>query len=528
MSLFELVLTREEGSIERYAVPEEGITLGRGEVTGITLPSKHVSRNHARFWIADGLLHFEDLGSRNGIEFNGERVAGGILREGDRLVIGGVVLTAQRGTESTMGRAVISREQASALQRSIIQDAGDERLLVLYEAAKLLGEVFDLDELLQNILALIFKALPVERGYILTLSKDDRQPEIHAARSSSGDDSGPPLSQTLSQHVFDNAEAILTMDAQADSRFGHAESIMGHDIHAAMCAPLQGRAKVAGVIYVDVGNTSNPLTEADLELLSAIAQVVGVAVENARLYQENVERERLAAIGMATAGLGHCIKNILTGIRGGAQLVNMAIEREDLAFLNRGWPILRRAMERIDMLVINMLEFSRDRKPERRRSDINGIVNDVVATFAERAAKYKVAITVNPDPSGMAWVDAQGIYRVVANLMVNAVEACEHNEGAIEITTTCDERGCTIRIRDTGIGIPEAIRPQLFQVFVSSKGSSGTGLGLACSYKIVREHGGDIQVDSTPGTGTTFIVFLPECAVDGQDLSKTAMQRRGA
>jgi len=526
MPPFELVVGRPEGVSERYVVSNEGIVLGRGDETTITLPSKHISRNHARFWVEEGVVRFEDLGSRNGIELNGERCDSGILAEWDRMVIGGTEIYIQRGTESSMGRAVISRERASALQQSIIQDAGDERLLVLYEAAKLLGEVFDLDELLHNILALIFKALPVERGYILTLRKADLQPEIHAARSSLGNDAGPPLSQTLIQHVFDRAEAILTMDAQSDSRFGHAESIMGHDIHAAMCAPLHGRAKVAGVIYVDVGNTSNPLKEADLELLSAIAQVVGVAVENARLYQENVERERLAAIGMATAGLGHCIKNILTGIRGGAQFVNMAIDRGDLGYLNRGWPILSRAIERIDMLVMNMLVISKDRKPDRQETDINALVRDVVSMFQERVNKYNVAIQTCLDPVGMANVDAHGIYRVLMNLVVNAVESCEHNEGSIEITTRCNEKGCTIRVHDTGIGIPEEIIPQLSQVFVSSKGSAGTGLGLACSYKIVREHGGDIAVSSTPGTGTVFTVFLP--GVDGNldDMRKTTIRRR--
>ena len=90
----------------------------------------------------------------------------------------------------------------------------------------------------------------------------------------------------------------------------------------------------------------------------------------------------------------------------------------------------------------------------------------------------------------------------------------------------CAEGGCTIRVRDTGIGIPAELLPQVFQAFVSGKGSSGTGLGLACSYKIVREHGGDIQVRSDPGSGTVFTVFLPEGAVEPPTQRKTTIQRR--
>lgn len=511
MPTHELVMVKAAGDVERFGISESGLTVGRGEENDITLASKHASRNHARLWVERGLVFIEDLGSRNGVEVGGIRIQSGVLSDGDRLVIGGQeFFLVQASVESSFGRAAISREKAAALRDSIVQDSRDERLLVLYRAANLLGEVFDLNELLEKILRLIFQALPVRRGYILTIGAVDKRPEIRAALSAGGRDEGPPLSHTLIQHVFDNAEAILTSDAQADSRFGRAESIMGHDIHAAMCAPLHGRSAVAGVIYVDVGNANTPLGEPDLELLCAVAQVVGVAVENARLYQENMERERLAAIGMATAGLGHCIKNILTGIRGGAQFVNMAIEKQDFKYMERGWPILRGAMERIDRLVMNMLVFSKDRTPERTRTDVNGLIGDVLGLFEERARKYKVGLNFEPDPVGIATVEAHGIYRVVLNLVVNAVEACEHNEGNVSVACVCTDQGCTIRVSDTGIGIPAEIIPQLSQVFVSSKGGGGTGLGLACSYKIIREHGGDIQVKSQPSTGTVFTVFIPE------------------
>jgi two-component system, NtrC family, sensor kinase len=527
MGVCEIALEKAGGAVERYPVTIAGLTLGRGEENTITLHSKHVSRQHARFWLEDGSVHVEDLGSRNGVEVNEGKVSSAALNVGDQITIGGHRMSLVEAVDSGFGRTVISSAAAKALQESILLDANDERLLVLYKAAQLLGELFDLDELLEKILALIFEAVPVERGFVLTLTSGDKRPEVRAAQSRGDKDDGPPLSQTLIRHVFIQGEAILTNDAQDDSRFGKAESIMGHDIHAAMCAPLHGRNEVAGVIYVDVGDSTTSLSDSDLELLTAIARVVGVAVENARLYRENMERERLAAIGMATAGLGHCIKNILTAIRGGAQFVNIAIEREDFNYLRRGWPILSRAIERIDMLVMNMLVFSRDRVPARSKTDINGILRDVLGMFEERANKYDVGLELEPDAVGIANVDGQAIYRVIVNLVVNAVEACEHNKGNIRLTCACDEQGCTIRVIDSGIGIPEEILPQLSQVFVSSKGGSGTGLGLACSYKIVREHGGEIQVKSAVGEGTVFTVFLPVVEADGGEARKTLVQRRG-
>jgi signal transduction histidine kinase len=94
------------------------------------------------------------------------------------------------------------------------------------------------------------------------------------------------------------------------------------------------------------------------------------------------------------------------------------------------------------------------------------------------------------------------------NLVVNALEACQKG-GEVRIGCVSDDDGCTITIADNGCGIPEELLPKLSQAFVSTKGSGGTGLGLACSYKIVREHGGDVQVESTLGQGSQFSVFLP-------------------
>lgn len=499
-----------EGKVSRYAVTERGITVGRGEQNDIVLASKRVSREHARFWFENGRVHVEDLNSRNGLVVNDAPVRELALAEGDRVVIGELVLEIEFPVDSGFGRTVFSREEVAALQDSITHEPGDDRLLLLYQAAQLLGERFHLSELLDKILDLISSALPIERSFVLIRNQGRAEPEICAAKGRMDDGEAPPLSQTMIHHVYEHGAAILTLDAQADSRFGHAESVMDHDIHAAMCAPLHGRESVAGVIYVDVGSSTHPLTEKDLELLSAVARVVGVAVENARLYRENVEQERLAAIGMATAGLGHCIKNILTGIRGGAQFVNMAIEKEDLNYLNRGWPILSRAMERIDMLVMNMLTISKDRAPERTRTEMNSLIRDVLSLFEARAEKRSVGLSFEPSESPFAHVDGRGMYRVLVNLLVNAVEACEHNKGSIRISCACTETACTIVVRDTGIGIPEDILPQLSQVFVSSKGNSGTGLGLACSFKIVREHGGDIAIASKEGKGTEITVFIPE------------------
>lgn len=509
MPEYDLIHEIAPGVTESYRITPEGLFIGRHTENHITIPDNRISRRHARVWLEASTPWIEDLGSRNGVCLNGKMIQRSAAVPGDVILLGECVFRVRACHASTLGHAVISTAHAEDIQQAIMSEASGVRLPVLYRAAKLLGTVFDVDELLNQILALIFEALPVSRGFILVLNGTTGEPEVHAHCSRSDAVEDLPLSRTLIQHVYDHREAILTLDAQEDSRFLATDSIMGHRIHAAMCAPLLGHETVAGAIYVDGGEATRAFSPDDLGLLTAIAQVVGVAVENARLYRENVERARLAAVGQATAGIGHCIKNILTGIRGGSDFIERGVKTGESRYIEKGLPILSRAVERIDMLVMNMLAFSKPRVPERYPQDLTVLINEALDMVRSRAERYKINLVFAPPGPVRAKVDGREIYRVVLNLLTNALEACEAEGGTV--TVQCEERedDALIRIRDTGMGIPANVLPGLFQAFSSTKGSSGTGLGLACSQKIVQEHGGTIEVKSEPGHGAIFTVFLP-------------------
>lgn len=510
MPELELALETNGQETARYPITPKGIIIGRSPDAEIVLTGQMVSRRHARIWVENGVAHVEDLGSRNGIAVNGRRLVSSELRVGDVLSVGDLSFSLRTSDRIPSGSSVIPFEEAGRIADGFVQKEGGTTLSLLYKAAKLLGTVFDVDDLLKQILELIFDALPVRRGFVLTLSPDTNDPIIHATLSKETDDAeGPPLSLTLVRHAFSQRSAVLTLDAMEDSRFDASQSIMRYSIHGAMCAPLFGREAIVGAIYVDAGTQEGAFTKEDLELLTAIAWVVGIAVENARLYQESVDRERLAAIGQATAGIGHCVKNILTGIMGGGQLVDMAIAKKDLALVEKGWHIMNRAIERIENLVMNMLAFSRDHKPELTPVDINGLVTEVLDTVRPRAVKNNVTLEQQRGTLSPARVDGQQMYRVLMNLVTNAIEACERKGGTVTVGTSASDTGTSITVSDTGVGIPADVLPRLSQAFFTTKGSSGTGLGLACVYKIVREHGGTVTVKSESGKGASFTVFLP-------------------
>jgi len=507
MPKYELALTGGSES-DRFPVPAEGLVIGRSPEADIVLTGRLVSRKHARLWLEGDILCVEDLGSRNGIVVNGERVRNAQLVAGDKLGVGETTFDVLAQLPIAASRSVIPYDTANTLCDEILKGEST-RFPILYRATQLLGTVFDVDQLFNEILEVIFDALPVRRGYVLTLSVDSEDPVVRATRSCEGEGQGPPLSRTLVNHVVCQRDAILTLDARADVRFEAAKSILGHGIRAAMCAPLCGRQGIVGAIYVDSGRSDTVFSEEDLQLLTAVGRVVGVAVENAQLYRENVERERLAALGQAMAGIGHCVKNIVTALRGGEMFVDKAFRNTDVTYLEKGWPLIRRALERIDMLVMNMLSFARDSVPERTPVDANKLIEEVLSVVRARAERIGVTLELVPCERSTAWVDERDLYRVLLNLVTNALDACETTKGAVMVTSYCNERGCTIEVHDNGVGIPPNVLPTIFRPFVTTKGSGGIGLGLACCQRIVRAHGGEIRVFSEPGKGTKFTVFIP-------------------
>ncbi len=508
MAEWALLLHEEDGGTQRFPVGEAALLVGRSSDADIRLEGDMVSRRHALVKLKDGVLTIEDLDSRNGFTVNEEPTREATLANSDRVAIGSFTLTVELSGIVPPDSSFIQAGRAAQVCETILLESGSHRLSVLYKTAELLGAVADPDDLLNQLLRVIFDALPAEHAYVLTLEPDALQPEVRATHPRDNGGSKPPLSMTLVEHVIAQEESVLTKDALNDTRFREAASVVAMSIHSVMCVPLRGRSGIEGAVYIDSCAKHDAFSDADLELLTAIGCVAGVAVENARLYQENLERERLAAIGQATAGIGHCVKNILTGIKGGARFIDMAREKEDLKHLDRGWPLMSRAIERMETLVLNMLAFSRDQEPDRKPCDLNQIVSDVLNVVRTRAEKYDITLEFQAGELESLEVDETGLFRVILNLVTNAIDACEREGGTVTVKTHADAVRCCIEVCDTGPGVKPEFHSHLFEAFASTKGSSGTGLGLVCSRKIVREHGGDLTFVSEKGKGATFVVSL--------------------
>jgi PAS domain S-box-containing protein len=233
-----------------------------------------------------------------------------------------------------------------------------------------------------------------------------------------------------------------------------------------------------------------------------------------QLESELIESERMAAMGRATAGIAHGVKNILHGMKLGAFMVDKGLEKDKADLLRKGWNLVGKNINRISRMTLDMLSYARISPPVRQSCSLNDIVNEVCELMEEKAIGRGIELIRNLDASlPLLEVDAEGIHSCLLNLVTNAIEAFPETSSGGQITVSSRdeaETGVSLQVRDTGRGMTKELQRQVFEHLYSTKGARGTGLGLAITQKIVREHGGTIQLESEPNRGSCFTIFLPK------------------
>ena len=531
----------------RFELPPNAaaVSIGREAGNMIQLDDHEISRRHAEIRRVGEALVVGDLKSSNGTFVNDVRVERSELDSGDRIRVGRTLLVFARDGDDPAAFAAVdilpttSAGDGSRIVRTMREDdsivlaAPEEsqnrwlakarsNLQVMYRTALAVSHTLDIDELLDRVLQLVFEWVEADRGCIMLLDSDTREPRIKARRDRrAGEPATMQISRTILDYVLERHEGVLTSDAQDDDRFAAGNSVVRTGVREAICVPMRGRYDTVGVIYVD---TTVPLIQAadqgqrrfsddHLKLMIAIGHQAALAIEDTTYYSAMVQAERLAATGQAIATLSHHIKNILQGIRGGSYLVEMGLENDDLGVLHKGWDIVRRNQDKISSLVMDMLSFSKEREPDPAPADLAAVIDDIVETVQQRAEELGATIDWRrPATLPPLLFDAAGISRAILNVVTNALDAVEGRpHGGVVISAGIDdtERMVRVTVADDGAGMDPETLAGIFNLFVSTKGSRGTGLGLTVSRKILREHGGDIHASSAVGAGSTFVLEFP-------------------
>ena len=471
------------------------------------------------------------------------------------------------GVESGMDSSIIntlpSNEDSMVLAVPEPAAAAMSNLKILYRLSAALGSSFSLDQVVEVVMDLVFEHVQADRGIILLLDPQTGELEPRVVRSRSENrptqslDEGEKIhaSRTIINHVISNGMGVLSSNAMVDPRFSKGKSVHNLGIRSALCVPIKARrmdarpapapapanapapapapanapitstaATIAdasapvgpdetlGVIYIDSSVKNYTYSTDQLRLLTVIGLQAGMAIQNAKLYRAQLDAERMAAVGETTAALSHSIKNILQALRGGADVVEMGLRGSNLPQTTKGWRIVDRNLEKIYNLTMNLLAYSKPREPRFELINAGKLIEECLELIAPMANERGVMAVADLDPDLPAIpLDPDGLHQVMMNLLGNALDAVEPKTGLIRVGCRYDpaEKALLLEVIDNGAGIPPTMRKHLFQLFHSTKGNRGTGLGLAVAKKIVEEHEGVITASSPPEGGTIMSVRLP-------------------
>jgi two-component system, NtrC family, sensor kinase len=520
-------------------------SLGRRSDNDICVPlDLRVSRQHACLAIEEGYLSLEDLGSANGTFIEQRRIHEPTrLQVGDRLRVGRtwfqlldeppggappvaeeVVLVGREApaTDESSGNVVFALDAACPVDAADDATELRRRLQAMVSLAETLGSTLDLPALLQRALEEIMRVIPADQATLLLTDPETGVLVPRVARSRAGEPSQGGI--RISRHMVTNALgrrlAVLTSDATTDARFQAADSVQDLRIRSAICAPLIARGEPIGALYLDASSRTHVFREQDVRLVAGIAGAIAVAIENAKLYtdlrqaydalqsaqEQLVRSQSVATVGMLAATIAHDMANIVTPIH---TFVQMLLNGTPLS--DEARDALRNETERMVALVQRILSFARPGDATLARVDANQVVANTLAMVRTELMRRGIELErdLAADLPAVAGNGPQ-LERALLNIVLNAADALEEcGVKRIAVGSRLEEGEVVLSVRDTGPGIPADIQERMFEPFFTTK-ETGTGLGLfSCRRIIEDEHGGNLELDSRPGAGTTISFWLP-------------------
>ena len=228
-------------------------------------------------------------------------------------------------------------------------------------------------------------------------------------------------------------------------------------------------------------------------------------------------QHRLSLMGLAVAGMAHRIKNILMGLEGGIFVVNTGFEMEEPETVNEGWGMVERNVAKISRTVKDLLYCSKTHEAGFKAGlSPADVMEEVHELYLPRTEKEGIELLLDlPEQRLTGTYDPDGLFKLLTNLVANALDACLFDPSAGEkrhrISMRCSHHNndTELEVADNGVGIPDDVHHKVFENFFSTKGTEGTGLGLLVVQKVAEEHGGTVSFTSEKGQGTTFRVVLP-------------------
>lgn len=258
---------------------------------------------------------------------------------------------------------------------------------------------------------------------------------------------------------------------------------------------------------LDVLVTAAPIRDAE-------GRIVSVMEMSANITEVRELQSHLASLGLLIGSVSHSLKGLLNGLGGGLYLVETGFKKDNPDRVRQGWEIVQRNVARIRATVSDILYYAKDREPLWENVSAAELAGEVCGLVRSRAEEHGVRLVADvAQAAGDFEVDPQAVRALLTNLLENSLDACRldgkksEHEVAFRVQGFPDH--VQFEIQDNGVGMDQETRDKAFSLFFSSKGMEGTGLGLFIANRIVRAHGGSIELESAVGVGTRFTVRLP-------------------
>jgi signal transduction histidine kinase len=326
---------------------------------------------------------------------------------------------------------------------------------------------------------------------------------------------GPVSNETMLAGLDGPDKVIMIKDVLNAPRVEYPREAWDEGIRMILDVPLSVEMDIIGILRIYLVEPRD-FSEEEQSFMVYIAEQCACAIQKTRFIERQkakydqlaLQTEKLSALGRMAAGIAHEINNPLAGILLFSTNLSKKVPPEGP--LKDGLDVIVRETVRCKSIIQELLEFSRDREPRKLVTDINHVIKKALLILENefRLEHIRLETDLAPDIDKMC-LDGNQMEQVFVNILINAVHATDEN-GEVIVRSRKLGKGEMVRIEiiDTGHGISAENLSKIFEPFFSTK-EKGTGLGLAVSYGIIQNHGGNIWVSSEPGKGTQFIIDLP-------------------
>ncbi len=382
-----------------------------------------------------------------------------------------------------------------------------EQLKLLIQAAEKVNSNIKIDDVLKSIVDAATSLTNADRGTLYVVDKDENVLWSKIIEGENIEEIRLKLGQGLAGWVAQTGEIINIKDATNDPRFdSEIDKTSGYKTKSMLCFPIKNRdGYIIGVLQL-LNSTAGEFSDIDEKFLAALSIHVALALENASLVQQLLRTDRLTSLGKVAHFIINDMKKPILTIKSLVEHIKKKNVQPEI------YPVLEMISDQASLVLDNVqttLSYSEGKTIlQTRVQTLHAMMDEILEMLAEFVESRNVKLFKKYGADCYLNADKKELYQAFYQITKNACDAMAGG-GNFYVTTSIENDFINISFKDTGLGIPESLKERIFEPYMSQGKKQGVGLGLPIAEKIIKEHQGNISVESELGEGANFIISLP-------------------